>query len=136
MCIRDRSQTAEQQANDEKAGGEPLPRTSAKKASVPSVHRDKAPQAALAVEIFFEFLPGAEEGQALGLHGNLFAGAGIEMCIRDSIKVVKDAESAKATAKALFESEHNVRMLLVEEAVDIEREIYLSVTVDLSLIHI
>lgn len=46
------------------------------------------------------------------------------------IKVVKDAESAKATAKALFESEHNVRMLLVEEAVDIEREIYLSVTVD------
>ena len=46
------------------------------------------------------------------------------------IKVVKDAESAKATAKALFESEHNVRMLLVEEAVDIDREIYLSITVD------
>ena len=43
------------------------------------------------------------------------------------IKVVKDAESAKATAKALFESEHNVRMLLVEEAVDIDREIYLSI---------
>ena len=33
------------------------------------------------------------------------------------IKVVKDAE-------------HNVRMLLVEEAVDIDREIYLSITVD------
>ena len=46
------------------------------------------------------------------------------------IKVVKDAESARATAKALFESEHNVRMLLVEEAVDIDREIYLSITVD------
>ena len=46
------------------------------------------------------------------------------------IKVVKDAESAKATAKTLFESEHNVRMLLVEEAVDIDREIYLSITVD------
>ena len=45
------------------------------------------------------------------------------------IKVVKDAESAKATAKTLFESEHNVRMLLVEEAVDIDREIYLSITV-------
>lgn len=43
---------------------------------------------------------------------------------------MKDAESAKATAKALFESEHNVRMLLVEEAVDIDREIYLSITVD------
>lgn len=38
--------------------------------------------------------------------------------------------SAKATAKTLFESEHNVRMLLVEEAVDIDREIYLSITVD------
>ena len=46
------------------------------------------------------------------------------------IKVVKAAESARATAKALFESEHNVRMLLVEEAVDIDREIYLSITVD------
>ena len=46
------------------------------------------------------------------------------------IKVVKDAESARAIAKALFESEHNVRMLLVEEAVDIDREIYLSITVD------
>ena len=43
---------------------------------------------------------------------------------------MKDAESAKATAKTLFESEHNVRMLLVEEAVDIDREIYLSITVD------
>jgi len=36
------------------------------------------------------------------------------------IKVVKDAESAKATAKALFESEHNVRMLLVEEAESVD----------------
>ena len=46
------------------------------------------------------------------------------------IKVVNDAASGKATAQALFASEHNVRMLLIEEAVDIAREIYLSVTVD------
>lgn len=46
------------------------------------------------------------------------------------IKVVADAATAKSTAKTLFESAHNVRMILVEEAVDIDREIYLSVTVD------
>ncbi len=37
-CAGREHQTAEQQAHDEKAGGEPLPRASAKKASVPSVH--------------------------------------------------------------------------------------------------
>ncbi|MCQ2444042.1 MAG: acetate--CoA ligase family protein [Mailhella sp.] len=46
------------------------------------------------------------------------------------IKVVKDIDEAKATATALFNSEYNVRMLLVEEAVDIAREIYLSITID------
>ncbi len=46
------------------------------------------------------------------------------------IKVVKDIESARTTAKELFESEHNVHMILVEEAVNISSEIYLSVTVD------
>ncbi|MBO4316903.1 MAG: succinate--CoA ligase subunit beta [Mailhella sp.] len=46
------------------------------------------------------------------------------------IKVVKDMAEAKRTAEELFQSKHNVRMLLVEEAVDIAREIYLSITVD------
>lgn len=46
------------------------------------------------------------------------------------IKVVEDAASARSTAQALFDSKHNVRMLLVEQAVDIDREIYLSITVD------
>ena len=45
------------------------------------------------------------------------------------IKVVKDMAEAKRTAGDLFQSKHNVRMLLVEEAVDIAREIYLSITV-------
>lgn len=46
------------------------------------------------------------------------------------IKVVKNAIEGKATAATLFASEHNVRMILVEEAVDMAREIYLAVTVD------
>lgn len=46
------------------------------------------------------------------------------------IKVVQDAASAHSTAQTLFDSKHNVRMLLVEQAVDIDREIYLSITVD------
>ncbi|MBR6674254.1 MAG: acetate--CoA ligase family protein [Mailhella sp.] len=46
------------------------------------------------------------------------------------IKVVKDMDEAKSTADALFKSEHNVRMLLVEEAVSIARELYLSITIE------
>lgn len=46
------------------------------------------------------------------------------------IKVVQDAQSAHSTAQSLFDSKHNVRILLVEQAVDIDREIYLSITVD------
>lgn len=46
------------------------------------------------------------------------------------IKVVQDAGQAQSVAQSLFTCEHNVRMLLVEEAVDIDRELYLSVTVD------
>lgn len=46
------------------------------------------------------------------------------------IKVARDAASARSAAAGLFASEHQVRMLLVEEAVDIAREIYLSITVD------
>lgn len=46
------------------------------------------------------------------------------------IKVVKNEQEGRKTAKDLFASEHNVRMLLVEEAVNIAREIYLSITVD------
>ena len=41
-----------------------------------------------------------------------------------------DAETGKKEAGELFASGHNVRMLLVEQAVDIAREIYLSMTVD------
>lgn len=41
------------------------------------------------------------------------------------IKVARDAASARSAAAGLFASEHQVRMLLVEEAVDIAREIYL-----------
>ena len=46
------------------------------------------------------------------------------------IKVVKDMEDALATAKSLFESKHNVHKILVEQAVNIDKEIYLSVTLD------
>lgn len=46
------------------------------------------------------------------------------------IRVVGDAETGKKEAGELFASGHNVRMLLVEQAVDIAREIYLSMTVD------
>lgn len=46
------------------------------------------------------------------------------------IKVVKDLEAAQKTAQDLFDSPHNVHMILVEKAVDIASEIYLSVTVD------
>lgn len=46
------------------------------------------------------------------------------------IRVVRDAAAGRKEAAELFASEHNVRMLLVEQAVDIDREIYLAVTVD------
>lgn len=46
------------------------------------------------------------------------------------IRLVKDGASARTTAQELFEGAHKVRMLLVEEAVNIGREMYLSVTVD------
>ena len=46
------------------------------------------------------------------------------------IRVAGDAETGKREAGELFASAHNVRMLLVEQAVDIAREIYLSITVD------
>lgn len=46
------------------------------------------------------------------------------------IRMVGDAETGKREAGELFASAHNVRMLLVEQAVDIAREIYLSITVD------
>ena len=46
------------------------------------------------------------------------------------IRIVRDAEDAERQAAELFASEHRVGRLLVEEAVSIAREIYLSVTVD------
>lgn len=46
------------------------------------------------------------------------------------IRKVADREQGMREARELFESAHNVRMLLVEPLVDIAQEIYLSVTVD------
>lgn len=46
------------------------------------------------------------------------------------IKVVRTEAEARALAASLFASTHKVRKILVEEAVDIARELYLSVTVD------
>lgn len=46
------------------------------------------------------------------------------------IQVAKDAATARSKAEELFASPHKVKMLLIEEAVDIDREIYLSVTMD------
>lgn len=46
------------------------------------------------------------------------------------IKLVKDEAEARSVAAALFAGPHGVRRVLVEEAVDIGREIYLSITVD------
>lgn len=46
------------------------------------------------------------------------------------IQVVKTIEEAREKARALFNSEHQVRKILVEQAVDIKKEIYLSITVD------
>ncbi|MEI6875636.1 MAG: ATP-grasp domain-containing protein, partial [Spirochaetota bacterium] len=46
------------------------------------------------------------------------------------IRLVKSEAEAREVAASLFASEHGVRKILVEEAVDIGREIYLSITVD------
>ncbi len=46
------------------------------------------------------------------------------------IRVVKDESAALEVADTLFSSPHKVKTLLVEEAVDIDREIYVAITVD------
>ncbi len=46
------------------------------------------------------------------------------------IRFAKDIAQGRKEARELFESPHNVRALLVEQAVDIDRELYLSVTID------
>ncbi len=46
------------------------------------------------------------------------------------VKFTKTAEEAKAETKRLFAHELNIKKLLIEEAVHIEKEIYVSVTVD------
>lgn len=46
------------------------------------------------------------------------------------IKFVKTAEEAQEVAANLFASEYNVKILLVEEAVQMDKEVYLAVTVD------
>jgi len=46
------------------------------------------------------------------------------------IQFAKTAEEAEQKAKELFASKHNVRKILVEEAVDIDRELYLALTID------
>lgn len=46
------------------------------------------------------------------------------------IPLVKTVGEATNEAERLFESEHNVKKILVEEMINIDRELYLSVTVD------
>lgn len=46
------------------------------------------------------------------------------------IRLVKSAGEAKAGAQELFDSPHGVRRLLVEKGIDIDRELYISITVD------
>ena len=46
------------------------------------------------------------------------------------IRVVSNRESALREAKELFDSPHNVKKILVEEAVNISKELYLAVTID------
>lgn len=46
------------------------------------------------------------------------------------IKFVKTMDEAKSVAKELFASEHKVQIILVEEAVAMDKEVYLAVTVD------
>lgn len=46
------------------------------------------------------------------------------------IRLVKSADEAASYAQSLLDGPHEVRKILVEEAVDIGREVYLSITVD------
>lgn len=46
------------------------------------------------------------------------------------IKSVKDKAEMQATAKELFESKFNVNSILVEEVIDIAKELYLSITIE------
>ena len=46
------------------------------------------------------------------------------------IPLVKSTREAVSEAERLFESEHNVNKILVEEMINIDKELYLSVTVD------
>lgn len=46
------------------------------------------------------------------------------------IKFVKTMDEAKSVAKELFASEHKVRIILVEEAIAMDKEVYLAITVD------
>jgi len=46
------------------------------------------------------------------------------------IQFAQNEASAKAKAKELFASEHNVKRLLIEEAISIDKECYLSITVN------
>lgn len=46
------------------------------------------------------------------------------------IPLVKTVEEAKTEAKRLFDSEHNVRKILVEEMISIQSELYCSITID------
>lgn len=46
------------------------------------------------------------------------------------IPLVKSEEEARNEAKRLFTSEHKVRKILVEEMISIDKELYLSVTID------
>lgn len=79
--------------------------------------RDAASVRAAAVELGF---PCAVKSQVLrGGRGK----AGL-------IRLVKGADEAERYAAELFAGPHDVRSILVEEAVDIGREIYLAVTVD------
>lgn len=46
------------------------------------------------------------------------------------IKVVNSLEDAKGQAEQILSSQYNVKTLLIEEAVNIDKELYLSITVD------
>ncbi|XFA98169.1 succinate--CoA ligase subunit beta [Candidatus Izemoplasma sp. B36] len=46
------------------------------------------------------------------------------------VKFTKTKSEAKAETKRLFEHELNIKKLLIEEAIDIQKEIYVSITVD------
>ena len=93
----------QQQAQNKKAGGGGLPRTSAGCFHAVRIHRDEFPHLNLRVEIFFEFFPGAEEGKALGFHGNLFTGARIAASITAVFLHLKTAEPADLHTAAFKE---------------------------------